>query len=129
MALVLSTELDQDATRILQSQNAFEVLKLKPTAFISNDEVVKAYETLVAPFRKLIRNRLAIQAKARLDDAKMMLCNPDLRRKELDKFFEVHAVVHAERAELQALEARTRLLEARCQEVTAARATHCGSST
>ena len=121
MAIVLSSEQDQEAARILQCKNAFEVLKLKPTTFTSNDDIIKAYETLVAPFRKLIRNRLAMQAKARLDDAKLALCDAELRKKELGKFDTEAAVGQAERAELYALEARTRMLQARAQEAAAAR--------
>ena len=122
MAIVLSSEQDQEAARILQCKNAFEVLKLKPTSFSSNDDIVRAYEALVAPFRKLIRNRLAMQAKARLDDAKLALCDPELRRKELSKYDGELAVGQAERSELNALEVRTRLLEAKCQEVLQAAA-------
>jgi hypothetical protein len=63
-----------------------------------------------------------VQAKARLDNAKIVLLNPDLRRKELGKFFDVFVAADAERAELLALEGRTRQLEARCEEALAARA-------
>ncbi|EAN79937.1 hypothetical protein, conserved [Trypanosoma brucei brucei TREU927] len=112
MSLVLADEVEVEARRIIASQNAFDVLGICPTD-IRSDAVLRCYETKVGLFRRLVRNRLAMEAKAKLDHAKMLLLDETLRAKELAKFNECQRKDMLTKEELRAVEARTKLLEQR----------------
>ncbi|KAK7197314.1 hypothetical protein NESM_000678400 [Novymonas esmeraldas] len=112
MALVISDEATREAERILACRNGFEVLELSPDN-CTKEMVLEHYETKVALFKRLFRNRLAMQAKAKLDNAKMRLADTQLREKEAAAMKELQRDVHKDYAELQALEVRTRVLEMR----------------
>ena len=81
MALVISDEVTQEAQRILGCHNSFEVLQLSPEK-CTKELVTEQYEAKAALFKRLFRNKLAMQAKAKLDNAKMRLSDPKLREKE-----------------------------------------------
>lgn len=112
MALVVSGDTEREAQRIIASKNAFEVLEVSPTE-CSRETVLRQYDEKSTPFRRLFRNKLALQAKARLDEAKMRLLDDHLRSKELASFTADQRDGIKDRAELTALEARTRMLEMR----------------
>ncbi|KAG8343757.1 hypothetical protein ERJ75_001365300 [Trypanosoma vivax] len=112
MALVLTDGAEKEARRIIASQNAFEVLGLN-SVDVKRETILRQYEEKVAPLRRLVRNRLAMEAKAKLDHAKMLLLDDQLRLKELSKFKTAHLNDMRKREELRDLEARTRMLESR----------------
>ncbi|KPA81376.1 hypothetical protein ABB37_03755 [Leptomonas pyrrhocoris] len=112
MALVISDEVTQEAQRILACQNSFEVLQLSPEK-CTKQLVMEQYEAKVALFKRLFRNKLALQAKAKLDNAKMRLSDPMLRDKEAAGLREMQRDVQKDYVELKALEDRTSILEIR----------------
>ncbi|ORC91434.1 uncharacterized protein TM35_000064390 [Trypanosoma theileri] len=112
MALVLSDGVEKEARRIIACENAFDVLEITPVN-TKSEVVLRHYEEKVAPLRRLVRNKLAMEAKARLDHAKMLLLDDTLRAKELTRFNERQRIIIKEREELKALEARTKMLETR----------------
>ncbi|KEG12856.1 hypothetical protein DQ04_01371030 [Trypanosoma grayi] len=112
MALILADDVEREARRIIATENAFDALALNPVD-AKNEVVLKRYEEKVAPLRRLVRNRLAMEAKARLDHAKVLLLDETLRAKEVLKFNERQRGFIKGREELKAIEARTKLLEAR----------------
>jgi hypothetical protein len=112
MALVISDEVTREAQRILACQSSFEVLQLSPEK-CTKELVVKQYEAKVALFKRLFRNKLAMQAKAKLDTAKMRLSDPKLREKEVGELKGLQRDVQRDYAELKALEDRTNVLEIR----------------
>ncbi|KAF8286818.1 hypothetical protein C4B63_64g433c [Trypanosoma cruzi] len=112
MSLILADGVEKEARRIIASENAFDALALNPVD-AKGDVVLKRYEEKVAPLRRLVRNRLAMEAKARLDHAKVLLLDDALRAKELIRFNEQKRSAMKEREKLQTLEARTKLLELR----------------
>ncbi|CAJ1038266.1 hypothetical protein Q4I30_008134 [Leishmania utingensis] len=116
MALVISDEATQEAERILACQNSFKVLELNPSN-CTKEMVLMQYETKASLFKGLFRNKLAMQAKAKLDNAKVRLADTQLREKEAAAFKALQHDVHKDYAELQALEVRTRVLEMRAATV------------
>lgn len=116
MALIISDEVTREAERILACRNSFEVLELHPSA-CTKEMVLEQYEAKAALFKRLFRNKLAMQAKAKLDNAKMRLADAQLREKEAAGLKEVQRDVQKDYVELQALEARTRVLEMRAATV------------
>ncbi|KAG5489526.1 hypothetical protein GH5_00399 [Leishmania sp. Ghana 2012 LV757] len=116
MALVISDEAAREAKRILACRNSFEVLELSPSN-CTKEMVLEQYETKASLFKGLFRSKLAMEAKARLGNAKVRLADPQLREKEAASLKELQRDVHKDYAELQALEARTRILEMRAATV------------
>lgn len=116
MALVISDEVTQEAQRILACQNSFEVLQLSP-AQCSKELIMERYEAKATLFKRLFRNKLAMQAKAKLDNAKMRLSDPTLREKEAVELKGIQRDVQKDYAELRALEDRTNVLEIRAAAV------------
>lgn len=114
MAVVLTDETDQEARRILSSSNAFDVLQLTITTS-SREEVLHQYTTISEPFRKAVRNRLAAEARERLDKAKMALLDPVLRGQEIQKLQSRMTAVRLDQEELELLASRTRMLEAKAE--------------
>ncbi|RNE98200.1 hypothetical protein TraAM80_08912 [Trypanosoma rangeli] len=118
MALTLADGVEKEARRIIASENAFDALALNPVD-AKGEVVLRRYEEKVAPLRRLVRNRLAMEAKARLDHAKIVLLDDVLRAKELLRFNSQQRSAVQEREELKALEARTKMLEARAAALSA----------
>ncbi|CCW61153.1 unnamed protein product [Phytomonas sp. EM1] len=116
MALVVTSEIEQEAQRILVSKSAYEVLEINPRDF-NKEIVLKKHGVKVEMFKRLFRNKLAMQAKARLDDAKMRLLDERFRAKEDEAHTNSQRDKIKEEEEIYALEARTRLLEVQAAEV------------
>ncbi|KAG5490253.1 hypothetical protein JKF63_00372 [Porcisia hertigi] len=116
MTLVISDEATREAERILACHNSFEVLELSPSN-CTKERILEQYEAKVSLFKGLFRNKLAMQAKAKLGNAKVRLADAQLREREASAFRELQRDVHKDYAELQALEARTRVLEMRAATV------------
>ncbi|GET93454.1 hypothetical protein, conserved [Leishmania tarentolae] len=116
MALVISDEATQEAQRILACSNSFEVLELSPSN-CTKEKVLEQYEAKALLFKGLFRNKLAMQAKAKLDNAKVRLADTQLREKETATLKVLQSDVHKDYAELQALDVRTRVLEMRAAAV------------
>ncbi|KPI85681.1 hypothetical protein ABL78_5261 [Leptomonas seymouri] len=112
MALVISDEASQEAQRILACRNSFEVLQLSVEK-CTKELIMEQYEAKVVLFKRSFRNKLAIQAKARLDNAKMRLSDPKLRDREAAELKEMQRDVQKDYVELKALEDRTSVLEIR----------------
>ncbi|CAC9551341.1 hypothetical protein conserved [Leishmania donovani] len=116
MALVISDEATREAERILACSNSFEVLELSPSN-CTKEMVLEQYEAKVSLFKGLFRNKLAMQAKAKLGNAKVRLADAQLREKEAAALKVLQSDAHKNYAELQALEVRTRVLEMRAATV------------
>ncbi|CBZ26217.1 conserved hypothetical protein [Leishmania mexicana MHOM/GT/2001/U1103] len=116
MALVISDEATREAERILACSNSFEILELNPSN-CTKEMVLKQYETKASLFKGLFRNKLAMQAKAKLGNAKVRLADTQLREKEIAALKVLQIDAHKDYAELQALEVRTRVLEMRAATV------------
>lgn len=112
MALVVTSDVEQEARRIIAAISAFEVLQLNPRD-CEKEAVVRQYETKAVLFKRLFRNRLAMQAKARLDDAKMRLLDERLRVKEMNTHDESKRDAMRVKYEISTLESRTQMLEMR----------------
>lgn len=112
MALTISDEVTVEAQRILSCKNCFEVLELSPMN-CTKEIVLQQYEAKVSLFKRLFRNKLAMQAKAKLDNAKVRLSDNQLREKEAEIFRDLQQSVYKDHAELYSLESRTKMLEIR----------------
>lgn len=116
MALVISDEVQREAQRIIAAKDAFDVLEVNPNE-CDKETVLRVYEGKVTLFKKLFRNKAAVQAKARLDDAKMRLTDERLRARELAAHDAIVRDATRDRERIEAIEARTRLLEMRAAAV------------
>ncbi|CCW69264.1 unnamed protein product [Phytomonas sp. Hart1] len=112
MTLVVTNEVEQEAKRILAAGSSYEVLEINPRDF-DKELVLKNYGVKVNIFKRLFRNKLAMQAKVRLDDAKMRLLDERFRVKEDEAYINVERGKKKEEETIYALEARTMLLEVR----------------
>ncbi|EPY33883.1 hypothetical protein STCU_00256 [Strigomonas culicis] len=110
MALVVSSDVEREIERIMRCKNAFEVLEINPRQ-CDNALVVKQFNTKVTPLKPLFRSRTAMQARKKLEDAKMRLLDDGMRAKEVEAFNSVLKSAIADRDEIERLERRTRLLE------------------
>lgn len=112
MSLVVSDEVQREAQRIIAAKDSFDVLQIHPRD-CSKELVLRVYEEKVALFKKLFRSKAAMQAKARLDDAKMRLTDERLRSKELAAHHTITRDCAKDNERIEALEARTKILEMR----------------
>lgn len=112
MALILSDDVSKEAKRILTSTNSFEVLEFLPQDF-SRELVLQRHEEKIKMLRKHFRNKEALLAKSKVDEAKMRLLDDRLREKEC--FLQKKEIQHdvEEREKLRNIEEHTRMLEKR----------------
>lgn len=116
MALVLSDEVTREAQRILASANSFDVLGILPQD-CTPELVQQRHSEKVQLFRRHFRNKTAMLAKARVDEAKVKLLEDRLRDKEREIFLSRVKEEARLREEMVQLEQRTRLLELRAEVV------------
>lgn len=118
MALVVDDEVQREVQRILTAKDSFGVLEVSP-GDSGKEVVLRQYEAKAALFRRLFRNKLAMQAKARLDDAKMRLLDDRFRIKELAQHNTIVRDSAKDRERIAAMESRTKLLEMRAADIEA----------
>lgn len=113
MALaVIPDDVEKESARILSCSNAFAVLELTPNNY-TVEKAISRHEEKTNMLKKHFKNRNAVLARARLDDAKMKLLDTQLWNKEK----EIHQRAELEKrtmfANIEHLEVRTRMLEER----------------
>lgn len=96
----------------MEAKNSFEVLGVLPQN-CSREVVLQKYEEKMVMFKKHFRNKTAVLAKSRCDNAKMRLLNDALRKKEEEAFNNSVLQDVESREEMRLIEERTNLLEMR----------------
>jgi len=132
MALVSSSPLTDETTRLSQCRNAFDVLMLKPSQLITDDTIHQAHKARLEIVRSFMRHPQFPVVKGRLDEAKVLLLVETSRQKEAEKYHAAAAkqtvglvalgdkgvqLPEVEKRDLDQIDRRTRLLEAKAAQL------------
>ena len=118
MALVTSDEITREATRIINCEDDFAVLRLNPTA-CTLDEVEKSYKEIGAILkrREAIRNPAATKARGRLEQVHSRLADKELLAHEKAKFSGLGVMAKQEKDVLEGIAEYTAALEAQVEQL------------